>query len=143
MVIKDNRGQVSLEYILIFTISLIFLIVFTFPLVETTIGDTVDVSDSLKMKSDLSKLSQAVNQVYGEGQGSKQTVNILSSKSITVSISSSQASSSLKLHDGSTKIIKVTYNSNLGKSSLTLKKGQNTLIVEWPTGSKNMKIYKK
>ena len=51
MVIKDNRGQVSLEYILIFTISLIFLIVFTFPLVETTIGDTVDVSDSLKMKS--------------------------------------------------------------------------------------------
>ena len=45
--IKDDVGQISLEYMLIFTISLIILIVFTLPLAELTIKDTFDISDSV------------------------------------------------------------------------------------------------
>ena len=80
MMIKDNSGQVSLEYLLIFAISLIILVTFTLPLTELTIENTLDVSDTLDVKSDLSQLSQAICQVYGEGQGSKQTVTVQSSK---------------------------------------------------------------
>ena len=66
--IKESSGQISLEYILIFAISLMVLMLFTLPLAEESIKDTADVSDSLNAKYELSKISQAVNEVYWEGQ---------------------------------------------------------------------------
>ena len=71
MVIKDEAGQVALEYMLIFAVSLILLIVFTLPLADLTISNTLDVSDTLDVKSDLSEIADAVKQVYGQGQGSR------------------------------------------------------------------------
>ncbi|WP_458454456.1 class III signal peptide-containing protein [Methanobrevibacter sp.] len=139
---KDNKGQVSLEYLLIFTISLILLIVFTLPLTEYSIQNTLDVSDTLDLKADLSRLSQAIETVYGQGQGSKQSVNIHSKTSLKVSVDNNHASCNLKLKDGSSKNVKVNCNSNLAKTSVPLAKGANTIIVEWPVGSQNMKIYK-
>ena len=139
----DSKGQVSLEYLLILTVSLLLLIVFTLPLTEMTIQNTLDVSDSMNMKSDLSKLSQAVKTVYGQGQGSRQSVNIVTKQSINLNINKNYMSCNLKLKDGSTKTVKENYNSNLKKSSIPLSKGTNTVIVEWPSGSYNMRIYKK
>ena len=141
--IREDSGQVALEYLLIFAVSLILLIVFTLPLAETAIEDTFDVSDALTVKSQLSDISQAVRQVYGEGQGSKQTITIVSSKDLTLNIANTQISTNLKLKDGSNKNIKDSYKSTLGKSSIPIKKGVNTIIVEWSQGSKNMRIYKK
>lgn len=141
--IKDNNGQVALEYLLIFTISLILLIVFTLPLVDMTIENTFDVTDTINVKADLDKITQAIKQVYGEGQGAKQTVNINLKDSIKINFDSNTISTNLKLAAGSYKFIKLNYNSNLPKSSISLNKGTNTLIVEWPVDSSNMKIYKK
>ena len=141
--IKDNNGQVALEYLLIFTISLILLIVFTLPLVDMTIENTFDVTDTINVKADLDKITQAIKQVYGEGQGAKQTVNINLEDSIKINFDSNTISTNLKLTAGSYKFIKLNYNSNLPKSSISLNKGTNTLIVEWPVDSSNMKIYKK
>ena len=141
--INDNSGQVALEYLLIFTISLILLIVFTLPLTQMTIENTFDVGDTVNVKADLDRITQAIKQVYGEGQGSKQSVNINSKEAIKINIDSNTISTNLKLHDGSYKFIKINYNSKLPKSSVTLNKGLNMLIVEWPTDSENMKIYRK
>lgn len=141
MMIKDNQGQVSLEYLLIMTVSLIILIAFTLPLTELSIQNTLDISDALDMKSDLSKLSQAIQTVYGQGQGSKQSVNIVTKTSANINIEYNYASCNLKLKDGSTKQLKVNFNSNLKKTTIPVKKGTNTIIVEWPVGSPNMKIY--
>ena len=41
--IKDNKGQISLEYLLIFAVSLIILIVFTLPLLQLGLENTMDV----------------------------------------------------------------------------------------------------
>lgn len=139
--IKDNRGQVSLEYLLIFAISLIILIAFTMPLVNNSIKTTMDVSDSLKFKSDLSKIAAAINTVYDEGQGSKQTVDIYASQQVKVHISSDGLSCNLNLKDKSNKYIKVPCKSNLKSSSITLKKGKNSIVVEWPVESDVMFIY--
>lgn len=136
--IGENHGQVSLEYLLIFTISLIILIAFTMPLVNKSMETTLDVSDSLKIKSDLSKIASAIKTVYGEGQGSKQTVNVYVPQSIKVNFESNYLSCNLKLKDKSNKYIKVHYKSNLESSSLTLKKGKNSVVIEWPSGSENM-----
>lgn len=138
----ENRGQIAMEYLLIFAISLIILIVFTLPLAEESIKNTMDVSDSLEMKYELSKISQTVKQVYGEGQGSKKTVILKSPKKIKINVENSYVSLNLKLKRGSNKFIKQNYKSTLKKTSITLNKGENTLVVEWPMNNDYMIIYK-
>lgn len=138
---NDNKGQVALEYLLIFAVSMILLIAFTLPLAQTAIGTTLDISDTMDAKSDLSKMSQAIKEVYGQGQGSKQTVNIVSSKNIKVNVAANCVSCSLKLKDGSAKSEKIYFTSTLKKSSINLAKGENRIVVEWPQSSENMKIY--
>lgn len=143
MMIKDSKGQISLEYLLIFAISLILLIVFTLPLAEQSIQNTLDVSDTVNMKSDLSQLSQAIETVYGQGQGSKRSINIMANEPNKINIAGSYISCNMKLKDSSNKQIKINCNSNLDKTDIPITKGINTIIVEWPAGSENMKIYKK
>ena len=142
MMIDDSHGQVSLEYLLIFAISMILLIAFTLPLTDFTIQTTLDVSDSLDMKSDLFKLSQAIQTVYGQGQGSRQIVNIISHAPNKIDVTDSHVSSNLKLKDGSSNLVKVTSNSNLAKTTIPISEGTNTIVVEWPVGSETMNIHK-
>ncbi|WP_432645389.1 class III signal peptide-containing protein [Methanobrevibacter sp.] len=141
MMIKENGGQISLEYMMIFTISLIILIVFTLPLAENSIKDTLDISDSLNVKSDLSKISNAIRQVYGEGQGSKQTIKIESKNRIKINIEDSYISTSFKLKSNSKKDIKNYVTSNIQKTSISLDDRENIIVVDWPMNSKNMLIY--
>lgn len=143
MMRDDSKGQVSLEYILILAISLILLVVFTIPLTQQSVESTLDVADTLAYQSDLSKIVQAAEQVYGEGQGSKHSVNIIAPQDVKVNIAEDSISSNLKLKSGSDKQIKVNCKSTLEKSSINLKKGENNLVVEWPEDSENMRIYTK
>ena len=131
-----------MEYILIFTISLIILMVFTLPLSEESISNTLDVSDSLNVKYGMSKVAHAVKEVYGEGQGSKQTISMDSPKNIKVTAGNNYISCKLKLKSNQYKEIKEYYSTNLKKTSINLEKGENTIIVEWPVGSDNMIIHK-
>ena len=140
---RDNRAQISLEYILIFSISLIVLMIFTLPLAEDSIKNTLDVSDSLNAKYELSAIAQAIREVYGEGHGSKRTISLDSDNKIKVSISDRYISCNLKLKSNSYKQIRESFKSNIKKTSITLNKGNNVIVVEWPIGSENMLIYKK
>lgn len=137
----DSKGQVSLEYLLIFSISLIILIVFTMPFLEDSMDATFDVSDSIKAKSDLSKLEQTIKQVYGEGQGSKHTVYLDISKPVKINIAKNQISSKIKLKNNKQKEIKINVNSKLKTTSFKLSKGEATFVIEWPENSQNMIIY--
>ncbi len=139
----DDKGQVALEYILIFAISLILLIVFTLPLTEKSVENTLDVSDAIDAKSNMAKIAQVVMQVYGEGQGSRHSVSIISKKPIKIDIDDIHVSSNIKLNDGTYKLIKISCNSNLAKSSLYLSKGENTVVAEWQGGNEKMEIYTK
>ena len=141
--IKEDKGQVSLEYLLIFAVSIILLIAFTLPLAEIGLEKTLDVSNTMNAKGELSKLSNAVSQVYGEGQGSKQTIYMDLDKSINVKITNSYLSASYMMKDSKTKEFKLYHNSNLNSGSLFLDKGENKIIVEWPIHSEHMIIYKK
>ena len=140
--IEDNKGQVSLEYILIFSVSLILLVVFTLPITQNSVENTLDVSDTLDVKSDLSEIAHAVAGVYGQGQGSRERLEISSPRDIKLTVTAGYVSCSLKLKDSSTKQVKVSYTSTLEKSNLYLSKGDNSVIVEWPQDSENMRIYR-
>lgn len=140
---KEDRGQVSLEYLLIFSVSLIIMIAFTLPLLEQSMDSAFDVSDSLSAKSDLSKIAQAVKQVYGQGQGSRQTVKIDVGVPVKIDISNNVISSKIKLKNGEYKVSKINVKSTLKTNTFKLGKGRHTLVVEWPVGSPNMQIYTK
>ncbi len=137
----DDRGQVSLEYILIFAVSLIILIAFTMPFLNETMSDTFDVSDSLKTKVDLSKIADAIKHVYGEGEGSKQTVSIDVYKPVKIDVSNNQISSKIKLNNNQYKVEKINVHSKLKTGTFKLNKGKNSLVVEWPVGNENMILY--
>ena len=137
----DDRGQVSLEYILIVAVSLIILIAFTMPFLNETMSDTFDVSDSLKTKVDLSKIADAIKQVYGEGEGSKQTVSIDVYKPVKIDVSNNQISSKIKLNNNQYKVEKINVHSKLKTGTFKLNKGKNSLVVEWPVGNENMILY--
>lgn len=137
----DSRGQVSLEYLLIFSLSLILLIAFTLPLLEQSMDNTFDVSDSIKTKEELSKIAQAIKKVYGDGQGSKQTVYLDVDKSVKIDITNNHVSSKIKLKDNKQKEIRIDVISKLKSKSFKLSKGEKTFVVEWPENSKNMIIY--
>lgn len=137
----DSRGQVSLEYLLIFSMSLILLIAFTLPLLEQSMDNTFDVSDSIKTKEELSKIAQAIKKVYGDGQGSKQTVYLDVDKSVKIDITNNHVSSKIKLKDNKQKEIRIDVISKLKSKSFKLSKGEKTFVVEWPENSKNMIIY--
>ena len=138
--LRENRGQVSLEFLLIFAISLIILIVFTLPLAESGIENTLDIYDSLKVKSDMSKISSAISKVFAEGQGSKSTVVVFSDENIGINIERNSLSHDLKLNDGKSKVIISSHKSNLESSTINFNKGKNVIVVEWPIGSENMRI---
>lgn len=138
---KDENGQVSLEYLLIFSISLMILIVFTMPFLHESMDSTFDVYDSLNLKSELSEISHAVMKVYGQGQGSKQKVTITSDRDIKINVKNSYISSKIKLRNNEYKEIKIEVKSNLKSDTIYLDKGRNNLIVEWPDGENNMIIY--
>lgn len=137
----DNNGQVSLEYLLIFSVSLIILIVFTMPLLQESMDNTFDVADSLAVKSDLSKMAQSIQQVYGQGQGSKQTLTVNSNKAFKITVKNNYISAKIKLKNNKYKEIKINVKSNLKSDTLHLDKGKNTYVIEWPVGEKNMVIY--
>lgn len=141
--INEEKGQVSLEYLLIFALSLMILMTFTLPLAELSIENAMDVSDSLNAKSDLSKISQAIEQVYGEGQGSKKTININSNNEFKITFANKYAYCNLKLNNNHNKQIKEYYNSKIEKTSISINEGDNAIVVEWPIDSENMLIYRK
>ena len=139
----DDKGQVSLEYLLIFAVTLIILIAFTLPLLEESMNNTFDISDSIKAKSDLSKLSHAISQVYGQGQGSRVTLDLDIDKPIKINIANNHVSSKIKLKNNQYKEIKIPVKSKLKATSFKLSDGRNSLVIEWPVGSEYMAIYTK
>ncbi|MBR5504367.1 MAG: class III signal peptide-containing protein [Methanobrevibacter sp.] len=139
----DSKGQVSLEYLLIFSVSLLILIVFTLPFLEESMDYTFDASDSIKAKADLSKIAHAIKEVYGQGQGSKQTVYLDVDKSVRIDIRDNHISSKIKLKNNNQKEIKIDVNSKLKSKTFKLSKGKKTFVIEWPEDSQNMVIYQK
>ncbi len=140
---KENNGQISVEYLFIFAIALIILTIFTLPLANVAIEKTTDVSDAINVKSQLYKIASGINQVYSEGQGAKQTVNLELDQSVNVNIYKKHISATVKFNDKSSKLIRVNHDSDVSSGVLKLDKGKNTVVIEWPVGSEKIFISKK
>lgn len=141
--VNDNKGQLSLEFLMIFSLSLIILLIFTLPLAELAIENSFDLSDVTNVKFELSKISNSINQVKAEGQGSKKSIILNLDRDIIIQIKNNEVSTDVLLKDGLTKKVKLSHNCNYLDYTFYLNKGKNIVVIEWPLNFTFMKIYKK
>lgn len=118
----DKKGQLSLEYLLLFFISLLLLSIISIPLLNSSIEDTMDMTDAVKVKSSLTEISGNVKLIYSLGDESKKVVSIYLPRDLYLYCNNEDGryylSTTLNLSDNSHKTIKVeipcnvTFNGN-------------------------------
>jgi len=72
----DNRGQISVEYLLLIVVILVVLGSITIPLIGKSIDASNDISYTSDAKIAVESVADAINLVYANGPGSKRTLNI-------------------------------------------------------------------
>lgn len=139
---KDKNGQLSLEFILISFVALLIFISITLPLTNIAVDSTLDATNSLETKSEILKITNAIDDVYSDGIGSKRTVYVEVPHDTSINFfndiasNSGIASGNIILNNNTNKLIEVSYNANNCESNLNLKKRINTkIIIDWSSSS--------
>ena len=151
----DNMGQVALEYLLIFFVSVIILSAISLPLISESMDNSRDISKSVEAKDTLLSISNSINYVYYAGYGSKRTVGVHIPLNMQLSYRYKNNNhfiyTSIKLSDNSTKLIeiqtpcKISFSNRADYYYVSLKERwyYNTEI-KWITsssGEKSINIY--
>ena len=74
--ISDNKGQLSLEYILSSMIVILIISLISVPILLAAIDYSNDIIDSINSKNELSKITDAIDFCYSSGKGSKRIVYV-------------------------------------------------------------------
>lgn len=143
----DNKGQLSLEYVLVFMMGILILTLISFPLVNYSIDSINDVLDSINSKSELEKLSDAIDYCYVSGKGSKRVVLLDFRKNNYVNLISSNNNktiikSNVYLNNGELKNVSIESDASFDTNSLSFTKGFNKIIIQWSDYSNNLIIRK-
>lgn len=143
---RETKGQLSLEYLFIFIISIILIISLILPLIGTEFDYTSDVTNSYQIKAELSQLANGINYVYATGCGSKRTIFVNMPEDIELNIYSQKNKGFIQaeiiLSDNNTKeIIVETKKTNIN-SNLFLYKGFNKVVIQWSDNSSNIDVYR-
>lgn len=138
----DEQGQLSLELILIFAISIIVLTIFSLPLSELAIGNTLEVSEVINTKSNLYEIANGINEVYSQGQGAKKIITINSDNSYLIKISPNSLTTTLTLENGDKKNLKVNHEYNNLNLIINIEKGKNRIIINWDENSDYLTVKK-
>ena len=145
---KDIKGQLSLELLLISFLVILILVSITLPIANLGIDLSIDSSNLLEIKSEVSKIANEIDSVYSNGLGSKRTIVIEAPEDLNVRFSKDLnseiglATAQYILNNGSMKEIKVNYKYPNLNYDLHLIKGHNTVIIEWPVNSSEIIVYK-
>ncbi len=146
ILVDEIKGQLSLEYLFIFILSIMLIISLILPLIGTEFDYTFDVTNSYQIKAELSQLANGINYVYATGSGSKRTIFLNMPEDIKLNIYSQKNKGFIQaeiiLSDNNTKeIIVETKKTNIN-SNLFLNKGFNKVVIQWSDNSSNIDIYR-
>jgi len=138
--IKDNKGQLSLEFLLISLVAILIFIGITLPLASIGIDSSLETSNMLEIKSEILKITKSIEDVYSDGIGSRRIVyvevpkdtNLRFSKDPFTNKGLATAEVNLNYNDNNIKTIEVPYKAETKDISLNLRKNVLTkVIVEW------------
>lgn len=142
----DDKGQISLEYVIIIMIGILVLIFISFPLVNLAIDNSNDVIDSINCKNELTKVADSINYCYSSGRGSKRVVLLEFNKNVTVNFfedinSKSIIKSEISLNN-EIKTITVSTNAEIVSKKIQFSKGFNKVIIKWDENSNSIIVNK-
>lgn len=145
MINLDNKGQLSLEYILSSMIVILIISLISVPALLTAIDYSNDMIDSIDSKGELSKITDAIDFCYVSGKGSKRIVYVDFNQDVDIRLYNNGqkgiASLNLNLSDRS-KEITASFDYNDLNDNLHLSHGFNKILVEWNDESNGIKVKK-
>lgn len=141
----DNKGQLSLEYILGAMIVILIISLISVPILLNTIDYSNDIIDSLNAKNEMNKITDAIDFCYSSGKGSRKIVFTDLYKSCTIKFSSNGqkgiASINLNLSKETKNIMSDFQYGGLNKN-LELSKGFNKILVQWNEETGDIEVKK-
>jgi uncharacterized protein (UPF0333 family) len=142
----DIKGQIALEYLLIFFVLIVILSVISIPLLISSLETTTDVTNAIETKSFLSEVQKNIKIIFSLDVGSKRTLSIYVPRDLRLyynyDFGKHYLSTTLTLSDNTKKTIKievpcdVSFNGYINNHYVSLKKSwyYNT-EVKWYTSS--------
>ena len=141
--ILDNKGQLSLEYVLSSMIVILIISLISVPILLTAMDYSNDIVDSINAKSELSKITDALDFCYASGKGSKRIVYVDLNRNVDMRLYNDRkkgfASIDLDLSDNS-KEITSSFDYNALNENIHLTKGLNKIEVKWDDDSNMIEV---
>ena len=141
--ILDNKGQLSLEYVLSSMIVILIISLISVPILLTAMDYSNDIIDSINAKSELSKITDAIDFCYSSGKGSKRIVYVDLNRNVDIRLyndgNKGFASIDLNLSDNS-KEITSSFDYNGLNGNIHLSKGFNKIAVNWDEDSNMIEV---
>ncbi|MGL6299205.1 MAG: hypothetical protein ACRC1M_08585 [Methanobacteriaceae archaeon] len=148
-----QKGQVSLEFLLVILVALLIFSTLLLPLVSISLDYSNDMTNTAKTKVELSKIASGYDDVISSGIGSKRiiAVNIpvdcqleIKNKLINNANINGELLAKVYLSDGGEKIVKINTKSseNSINQILLLNKGENTLSINWESSNNQITLKK-
>ena len=141
--ILDNKGQLSLEYVLSSMIVILIISLISVPILLTAMDYSNDIIDSINAKSELSKITDAIDFCYASGKGSKRIVYVDLNRNVDIRLyndgNKGFASIDLNLSDNS-KEITSSFDYNGLNGNIHLSKGFNKIAVNWDEDSNMIEV---
>ena len=141
--IIDKKGQLSLEYVLSSMIVILIISLISVPILLTAMDYSNDIIDSINDKSELSKITDAIDFCYASGKGSKRIVYVDLNRNVDIRLyndgNKGFASIDLNLSDNS-KEITSSFDYNGLNENIHLSKGFNKITVIWDEDSNMIEV---
>ena len=139
----DNKGQLSLEYVLSSMIVILIISLISVPILLTAIDYSNDIIDTINAKSELSKITGAIDFCYTSGKGSKRIVYVDFNQNVDIRLynegNKGFASINLNLSDN-LKEIRSSFDYNALNDNIHLSKGFNKIAVKWEEDSNMIEV---
>ncbi|KZX15411.1 hypothetical protein MBCUT_15440 [Methanobrevibacter cuticularis] len=143
-IFNNKKGQLSLEFLLISLIAILIFISFSLPLENLAIDLTLDSTNSFLIKSEIAKITTAIDAIYSNGPGSKRVIVVDVPYDTRINfhknIDGGMAESEVTIDRDENKIIELPFKANNSEGSLYLIKGYNKIIIQWIYGEEDIKF---
>ena len=138
-----NKGQLSLEYVLSSMIVILIISLISVPILLTAIDYSNDILDSINSKTELSKITDAIDFCYASGKGSKRVVLVDFNRNVGIRLyndgKNGFASINLNL-SGNSEEITSNFDYNGLNENIHLSKGYNRIAVKWDENSNLIEV---
>ena len=136
----DEKGQVSVEYLMLIFVAILILGTITLPLVGKAIDASNDVSRASDAKIAVETIANAADVVYANGPGAKRTVSFYIPQNGMLVCNNNMIYFTIKFSNNTMRNITAITQYNITSNSMQLTKGWHTATITWPINTKSIVI---